>query len=210
MKVADGKAGKARARLLRDGWSYVEPSSLEQFTAEDWRTLERQRGDYQADQAASQALAMLRASEDAPTFGYRINNYQHCLQAASLCLRDGLDDESVVAALFHDIGFIVCNETHGDFAADLLAPYVGERQIWMLRHHAIFQQVHFGEYPDDSLELQEREKWRGHPHFDWTAEFVARYDQNTICPDLPIDPIECFEPIVRRVFAARNGRPDRR
>ena len=171
MKVADDFRAKP-ADLLDPDWSFVTTPALEFYSRKDWATLDAQR-----------------------------EAYQHCLQSATLCLQDGLDEESVVAALFHDVGFIVCNASHGCFAADLMSPYLPERQVWMLRHHAIFQQAHFGDFPDPSIDPDEREQWRGHPHFEWTAEFVRKYDQNTINPALPIAPIEVFEPIVERVFA---------
>ncbi len=200
MKVADDFRAKP-AELLDPDWTFVTTPALEFYSRQDWATLDAQREAYLKDQAAKQALDLLKASANAPTFGYQINNYQHCLQSATLCLQDGLDEESVVAALFHDVGFIVCNASHGCFAADLMSPYLPERQVWMLRHHAIFQQAHFGDFPDPSIDPDEREQWRGHPYFEWTAEFVRKYDQNTINPALPIAPIEVFEPIVERVFA---------
>ncbi len=49
--------------------------------------------------------------------------------------------------------------------------------------------------------MNERERWRGHPHFDWVAEFVARYDQVAINADGPEMPLEAFRPMVHRFFA---------
>ena len=189
-------------------WSYVEKATLEDFDADDWTRLNGQRAIYMPDRQAEQALRLLTAGRDDPTFGYRINNYRHCLQSATMALRAGLDEETVVVALFHDVGFVACPATHGDFAAELLRAYVCERNVWMLRHHAIFQNVHVSGYP--GLDRDARERWRGHPHFEWTAEFVARFDQNAIDPDYDTAPIETFEPLVRRLFARSPvlNRPD--
>lgn len=194
----------ARSPLLRPDWAYVEKVDLEDFRAADWALLNRQRGVYQAAEQARQVLRLLECAQHDPTFGYLVNNYRHSLQSATMALRDGLDEETVVVALLHDVGFTVCPDAHGEFSAALLGAYVSDRHWWMLRHHTIFQQVHLHEYP--GLDPNERERWRGHPHFEWTATFVAKYDQNATDPDYECLPLAAFEPMVTRVFA-RTPRP---
>jgi len=194
---------KARAVLDRPGWSYIDKLALDDFRAEDWRIMAAQRRSFYADHQARHVLALMALEKDDTTFGYCINNYEHGLQTATMVLRAGHDEETVVAALLHDIGFTICPVTHGDFAAALLAAYVSERNRWMLAHHQIFQQIHLNEYP--GVDRHEREKWRGHPHFEWTAEFVERFDQRAIDPSGEILPIENFIPLVHRVFARDNG-----
>ncbi len=185
--------------LAEPAWSYIEKISLEDFSDADWRQLELQRKAYLAQQQATQVLRLLGASEHDPSFGYMVNNYRHCLQSATMVLRDGLSEEDVVVALLHDVGFVTCPLLHGDFAACLMGAYVSERNVWMLRHHATFQNLHAPAYP--GVDPHERERWRGHPHFDWTAEFVARYDQAACDPQYPCEPLELFVPMVRRIFA---------
>jgi len=189
----------ARSPLARPGWRYVDKPSLDDFDAGDWAVINAQRGPYMAEQQARQVLRLLGASRDDPTFGYAINNYRHCLQSATLALQAGLDEECVVVALLHDVGFITCPLTHGEFAAALLGPYIGEANRWMLLHHAEFQTHHIRGYP--GIDPERRERWRGHPHFQWTAEFVDRYDQGAIRADFREAPLETFEPMVQRVFA---------
>ena len=188
-----------RSPLLRSDWQYVEATSIEAFRAADWEILDRQRTQYYAEEQARQVLRMLCASRDHTSFGYAVNNYRHCLQSATLAMRDGLGDEDVVVALLHDIGFVACPESHGEFAAALLGAYVSERNVWMLRHHAIFQDFHCPELA--RVEHNARDRWRGQPHFEWTARFVARYDATAIDPDYDSAPIEVFEPLVKRIFA---------
>ena len=106
-----------------------------------------------------------------------------------------------MVALLHDVGFIACPLLHGDFAASLLGAYVSERNHWMLRHHATFQNLHSPHMP--GVNQHERERWRGHPHFDWTAEFVARYDQTAADPNYPCEPLQTFVPMVERIFARK-------
>ena len=185
--------------LLDSRWRYVDKLSLEAFTSTDWATLNTQRAQYHAQEQARQVLRMLAGSEHDASFGYQVNNYRHSLQSATMALRDGLDEEDVVVALLHDIGFIACPQRHGEFAAALLGAYVSERNEWMLRRHAIFQDVHSTHHPD--IDRHARERWRGHPHFEWAANFVARYDQATIDPSYDCAPLAHFEPMVRRVFA---------
>ena len=114
-------------------------------------------------------------------------------------LRDGLNEEDIVVSLFHDIGFISCPDSHGEFAAALLGNYVSERNRWMLRRHAIFQDVHCPHHPH--ADPQARERWRGHPNFEWAATFVERYDQAAIDPAYECAPLSHFEPMVMRLFS---------
>jgi predicted HD phosphohydrolase len=188
-----------RSALMRPEWRYVERQALDDFRAEDWTLLNAQRAPYYAEQQARQALRLLSASADDPGFGYQVNNYRHCVQAATLALQDGRDEDYVVMALLHDIGFVACPQNHGPFAAQLLAPYIPEDLVWMLERHMYFQSLHCRELPGNDRFA--RERWRGHPAFAATAEFVARYDQNTISPRLPEAPLSVFEPMVQRVFA---------
>ena len=201
---ADRKTGERNA-LLNSDWRYIEPYSMDDYSPEDWADMNRQRAEYMGEQRAKQALEMLTASRDAPTFGYLINNYEHCLQTATMLCEDGHDEDTIVTGLFHDIGFIVCPEAHGRFAADLLRPFVSEKNVWMLEHHEIFQRIHqHGCFqPEDPEFINEREQWRGHSYFDWTAEFIERYDIVAINPNKENLPIEFFEPMVSRLFSVK-------
>jgi predicted HD phosphohydrolase len=200
-------ADRARySPLLGADWEYVEKLSLEEFTRADWETLERQRRLYYPAEQAKQVLRMLAGSKDDPSFGYMVNNYRHSLQSATMALRDGREEEDVAVCLLHDIGFIACPSMHGEFAAALLGAYISDRNHWMLQRHAIFQNVHSPNLP--GVDPNERERWRGHPHFEWAATFVERYDQAAADPDYDCAPLEAFEPIVQRLFA-RPPRPRR-
>lgn len=194
-----------RSPLLHPDWRYVEKISLEDFEPADWTLMNAQRRVYTAEEQARHVLRMLEGSKDDATFGYMVNNYRHSLQSATMALRDGLDEEDVVVALLHDVGFTACPSMHGEFAAALLGAYVSERNYWMLRHHQVFQQAHSPTEP--GADPKARERWRGHPHFDWTAEFVAKYDQAATDPGYDCLPIETFVPMVARLFAREPKRP---
>lgn len=197
------KAGQ-KSPLMRAGWSYLGPTRLDDMTPGDWRMLDRQRAPYFAEECPKQALQMLAVQADAPSFGYQINSYEHCLQAATLALKDGLDEEAIVVSLFHDLGFVTNNESHGEFAAAFLRPYISEKHHWMLERHMYFQAVHSAAHPDVDANI--RDRWRGHPHFDYTAEWVARYDAPSTDPAFENAPLETFVPMVFRIFS--NPAPD--
>ena len=188
-----------RSPLYRDEWEYIEKPALEDFRSDDWQRLNSQRAVYVAEEQARQALRLLIISADDTTFGYQINNYRHCLQSASMIMEAGFDEETIVVALFHDVGFTVCPDAHGAFAAELLGACISEANYWMLRHHAAFQLYHCHQYP--GIDRDARDRWRDHPHFQWTAEFVEKYDQNAIRPDYREISLDTFEPMVQRLFA---------
>jgi predicted HD phosphohydrolase len=187
------------SRLLDPTWQHVEKVAMQDFTGDDWAVINRQRGPYYREEQARQVLRMLACSEHDPCFGYMVNNYRHSLQSATMAWRDGLDEEDIVVCLLHDIGFVVCPDTHAEFAAALLGPYISERNHWMLLRHPVFQQVHAPNLPGNDPDA--RELWRGHPHFEWAATFVERYDQAASDPHYDCAPLSVFEPMVQRLFA---------
>ena len=151
---------------------------MDDLSRSDWENLSQYRKKYNREQQAEQALAMLEVQKDDPSYGFRVNNYRHCLQSATMVYRDGGDDEAIVVALFHDLGFNVCPDNHGEFSATLLANYISEQHYWMLRHHAAFLNFHAKTH--SSADWNAREQYRGNPHFEYTADWVARYDQTSI------------------------------
>lgn len=189
----------ARSPLREPGWRYVERPALDAFTGADWAILSAQRGPYYAAEQARQVLRLLECSRDDPSFGYEVNNYRHSIQAATAALQDGRDEEYVVMALLHDVGFVTCPASHGAFAAALLAPYVSDGTRWLLERHMDVQAMFCRSSP--GIDPAAGERWRGHPHFAVTLEFVERYDIGTIRAGLPEAPVAVFEPLVRRVLA---------
>ncbi|WP_270936434.1 hypothetical protein [Falsiroseomonas oryzae] len=190
-----------RSPLLRPEMAHVEPPEMELLRRADWMRLREQRRDFDAELQAAHVLRLLEVSAADPSFGYQVNNFRHCVQAATAALQDGRDEEYVVVALLHDVGFTLCPTSHGSFAAALVGPYVSEAGHWLLTHHQIFLDHHCHDHPDVEVDPAARERWHGHPHFATTAEFVARFDQGTLRPGLPEAPLSVFAPMVRRVFA---------
>jgi len=185
--------------LQKDEWSYSKKRSLDEFNAKDWELWSEQRNQYFEGQRVKHILRMLECQKDDKAYLYTVNNYYHCMQTATRMLRAGLPEEDVVVGLLHDVGFVTCNETHGEFSAALLRPFISERNYWMLVNHAVFQQYHC--YDLLGCDRHARDQFTGHPHFAWTAEFVDKFDQTTINYDEEILPLETFEPMVKRIFA---------
>ena len=81
----------------------------------------------------------------------------------------------------------------------ILKPYVSARNHWMLEHHGVFQGYYF--FHHIGLDRHLREQFRGHAHFERTAEFCDLYDNPAFDAKAETLPIAEFEPMVRRVFA---------
>ena len=56
--------------------------------------------------------------------------------------------------------------------------------------------------PSREVTLIVRDRFKGRPHYAYTAQFVKKYDNPAFDPDAETYPIETFEPMVRRLFAA--------
>jgi hypothetical protein len=70
----------------------------------------------------------------------------HMIQCATLAMKAGADEPTVLACLLHDIGFAVMRPDHGWWGAQLVEPYVAEEVSWAIRYH---QALRF--YADESV-----------------------------------------------------------
>ncbi len=132
--------------------------------------------------------------------GFPIDRYSHCLQTATLALKDGRDEEYVCCALLHDIGDTLGSFNHPDIAAAILKPFVSEANLWMVQNHGIFQGYNFFHYIGMNRDM--RDMFQGHAFYDQTKEFVELYDNPAFDPKGEIYPISTFEPMLRRLMAA--------
>lgn len=186
-------------------WVRAGAGAMSAFGRAEWIALDRQRDALLAREKPRVVLALFESLAAEPSFGYEINMHRHGLQAATFALRDGRDEETVVVALLHDIGFTLARDTHGAFAAMVLGPHISEANRWMLVHHPAFLDFHAPDHP--TVDRNARERWRGHPHFEWTATFVERYDQAAVSAAGEMLPLEAFRPMVHRVLGRRHGQP---
>jgi len=170
---------------------------MDQSTKEDWRAI---GGEFMhfAQGLPERVLTHLKLL-DGDFGGFPIDRYHHSLQTATLALRDGRDEEYVVCALLHDIGDTLGSFNHPDIAAAVLKPFVSDANHWMIQHHGIFQGYNF--FHHIGMDRNMRDRFKGHEHYDRTAEFIELYDNPAFNPKIETLPIGEFEPMLRRFFA---------
>ncbi|MEY2405697.1 MAG: hypothetical protein QOH64_1515 [Acidimicrobiaceae bacterium] len=174
---------------------------MDESTAEQWAVIGAETMQNQP-RVADSVLALLR-SLDAITDGFATDQLTHCLQTATLAERAGADEEVVVASLCHDIGKAISVPNHPRIAAEILKPYVREDVYKMILVHQDFQgrhyYAHFGGDPD----AREQHRDALTPEqFALAEKFADEWDQIAFDPNGPTEPLEHFEPLVRKVFAS--------
>jgi predicted HD phosphohydrolase len=171
---------------------------MDRSTRADWDQIAHESVDAWA-LVPDRILELLRSLEQI-TSGFAVDQLAHALQTATRAERAGADDDVVVAALCHDIGKAISEPNHPAVAAALLAPYVREDVAWMIEVHQDFQGRHYfahlGKDPDA------RDRHRAHPAYGLAERFADEWDQTAFDPDYDTLPLEHFEPLVRRMFAA--------
>ena len=170
---------------------------MEDGTLEEYEFLERMEDEFKAG-LADRILDNLRSLEHSFS-GYKIDRLQHSLQGATRAQRAGESDEMIVAVLLHDIGDGLAPYSHSEMAAAVLRPFVSDRLYWIVKHHGLFQMYYYAHHTGGDRNA--RERFRDHPWYQDAIDFCHRYDQNCFDPDYPTEPLEFFEPILRRVVA---------
>lgn len=166
-------------------------------TAEDWAAIGRAGVAFNRAHGDRLIQALKDLGQDEG--GFAVNRLEHSLQTATRAHRAGRDEEYVVCALMHDIGDLMGPANHAEIGAVIMKPYVSEANFWMLDKHGIFQGYYF--FHHIGLDRDMREQYRGHPHFEYCAEFCHQFDQNSFDPNYDTMPLEAFEPMLRRVIA---------
>jgi predicted HD phosphohydrolase len=187
--MADGSHGaedRAKFTQMVDG------------TREDWMIIGRNSAEFNRG-LADRVLTHLKLL-DGDFGGFPVDRLEHSVQTATRAHRAGMDEEYVVCALLHDIGDTLGSANHADIGAAILKPFVSEQNHWMLENHGIFQGYYFFHYL--GLDRDMRERYRGHPWFEHTAQFCHLYDQSAFDPTYESMPLEAFEPMVQRVFSS--------
>ena len=165
-------------------------------TAEDWAIIASASAEFGRD-LPKRLIAHLNLLKG-DCGGFAIDRLEHSLQTATRAHQAGEDEEYVVCALLHDIGDILLPASHAELGAAILKPYISEQNHWMLEKHGIFQGYYF--FHHLGLDRDMREEWRGHPWFEYTAQFCHLYDQNSFDPAYDSMPLEAFVPMMRRVM----------
>ncbi len=173
-------------------------TTMERSTGADWAVIAGSFVGF-ARGLPDRVLAHLKLL-DGDYGGFAVDRLQHSLQTATRAQRAGEDEEYVVCALLHDIGDTLGSYNHADIAAAVVKPFVSPANHWMVDKHGIFQGYYF--FHHLGMDRDQREQFRGHEWFERTALFCERYDGPAFDPKGETLPLEFFEPMVRRVFAA--------
>lgn len=175
----------------------VEFTRMEDGSREEYEFLDRLEGGYTARLPGRIMEAMQKLATSLS--GYRINRLEHCLQGATRAQRAGESDEMIVAVLLHDIGDELAPHSHSEMAAAILRPFVSEKLYWIVKHHGVFQIYYYAHHCGGDRNC--REMYRDNPWYQDAIDFCHNYDQNCFDPDYDWEPLEFFEPILRRVMA---------
>jgi predicted HD phosphohydrolase len=131
--------------------------------------------------------------------GYPLTRLGHSLQTATRALRDGADDELVVAALIHNLGDELSPYNHAEIAAGIIRPYVREEVSWIVEQHGLFQTYYYVHHMGGDRHM--RDRYKDHKWFESCANFCERWDQASFDPDYDTLPLEAFAPLVEKIFS---------
>jgi predicted HD phosphohydrolase len=168
---------------------------MDESTAEQWAVIGAETSQNQG-RVAERMLMLLESLGDI-TDGFATDQLTHCLQTATRAERAGADDEIVFASLLHDVGKAISVPNHPAISAEIIRPYVRDGVYRMILHHQDFQGRHY--YHHFGGDPNSRDKYQGEAFFDLTAQFADDWDQTSFDPDYDTEPLEHFEPLVRRV-----------
>jgi len=189
-RAASGSASTSDAAV-------VSFHRMEDGTREDYALLDRAEREY-VQSLPDRLLAALRKL-DHSLQGYPVSRLGHSLQTATRALKDGADDELIVAALIHDVGEDLAPYNHSEIAAGIIRPYVRPEVTWIVEQHGLFQTYYYAHHYD--RDRNAREKFRGHPWYQACKDFCADWDQCSFDPGYPSEPLSTFESRVRDIFS---------
>ena len=170
--------------------------TMTEGTQEDWDIIMSHNVPF-ARNGGARVLDHLRLL-DGDFGGFAVDRLTHSLQTATRAHRDGRSEEYVVMALLHDMGDTLGAYNHPDVAAAILKPFESEENLWITQHHGIFQGYNFFHYI--GLNRDMREQFKGHEHYQATADFIEKYDCPAFDPNYDTAPLSFFEPMVMKLF----------
>ena len=148
----------------------------------------------------SDRLLEILKSMKGDKLGYQVDRYTHSLQSATRAESDGADEETVVCALLHDLGDVIAPDNHSEVIASILRPYINVKNHWVLKHHGLFQGYYY--FHHIGGDRNARERYKDHRFYQDCVDFCEKWDQTSFDPDYPTQPLEYFEPMVRKVLKA--------
>jgi predicted HD phosphohydrolase len=169
---------------------------MEDGTREDYELLDRSEREY-VRRLPDFILSSLKKL-DHTLVGYPVSRLEHSLQTATRALKDGADDELIVAALIHDIGDELAPYNHAEIAAGIIRPYVRPEVTWIVEQHGLFQTYYYVHHTGGDRNARDRH--RDHPWYQACREFCANWDQCSFDPHYQWEPLSSFEPLLRSIF----------
>ena len=177
----------------------VSFTQMKHGTKEDYLFLDKHEKKY-ASETADRIINFMSGLNETLE-GYQVSRLEHSLQSASKALRNGENEEMIVAALLHDIGDELAPMNHSEYAAAILKPYVSEKTHWIIKMHGLFQAYYYVHHLGG--DRNKREKYKDHKYYQATIDFCEKYDQGSFDPSYKSLPLEHFEPMVRRIFSRK-------
>lgn len=176
----------------------VSFKALSEGTQEDWQGIMTEYKKFSA--GLPDRILTHMSLLDGDYSGFPVDRLQHSLQTAERAAEAGEDEQYVVCALLHDIGDTLGSYNHPEVAAAILQPFVSEANYWMIKHHGIFQGYNF--FHHLGMDRNMRDQFKDSPYYDYTAKFIADYDNPAFDADKPKLSLDLFEQMVRNVFKA--------
>jgi predicted HD phosphohydrolase len=187
---------KSADRPFASSGTVVSFHRMEDGTREDYELLDRSERDYVGGLPERVLAALRKLDQSLP--GYPVTRLGHSLQAATRALKDGADDELIVAALIHDVGDELAPYNHSEIAAGIIRPYVRPEVTWIVEQHGLFQTYYYAHHY--GRDRHAREKFQDHPWYRACKDFCADWDQCSFDPGYPSEPLATFEPLLREIF----------
>ena len=131
-------------------------------------------------------------------FEKRFGNISHSLQSATLALKAGLPEKTILACLLHDISVDgLLRADHGYWGAQLVAPYVDEEVSWAIRYH---QCLRFFADPDVDYTYPEAylnffgEDFKPEPYLERDANYAKNHKWYMTARHITINDVYAFDP----------------
>ena len=175
----------------------VNFTRMEDSTREEYEFLDDLEKKY-CSGLADRLLKALRQLEHSLS-GYKVTRLEHVLQGATRAHRAGESDEMILAVLLHDIGDELAPHSHSEMAAAVLRPFVSKKIYWIVKHHGLFQMFYYAHFFGGDRNI--RDQFKQHQWYQDAVDFCHTYDQNCFDPNYDSEPVEFFEPLVRKMLA---------
>lgn len=175
----------------------VNFTRMEDSTREEYEFLDDLEKKY-CSGLADRLLKALRQLEHSLS-GYKVTRLEHVLQGATRAHRAGESDEMILAVLLHDIGDELAPHSHSEMAAAVLRPFVSKKIYWIVKHHGLFQMFYYAHFFGGDRNI--RDQFKQHQWYQDAIDFCHKYDQNCFDPNYDSEPVEFFEPLVRKMLA---------